>query len=81
MKGFLVALRNVVGSSVEQGFDLLKTYKCSVSELKPRYGDWAIFGHALPFDVARAYDEARGIDTPIPWTAERDQEVWKALNA
>jgi glyoxylase-like metal-dependent hydrolase (beta-lactamase superfamily II) len=81
MKGFLVALRNVVGSSVEQGFDLLKTYKRSVSELKPRYGDWAIFGHALPFDVARAYDEARGIDKPIPWTAERDQEVWKALNA
>jgi glyoxylase-like metal-dependent hydrolase (beta-lactamase superfamily II) len=80
MKGFLVALRNVVGSSVEQGFDLLKTYKRSVSELKPRYGDWAIFGHALPFDVARAYDEARGIDKPIPWTAERDQEVWKALN-
>jgi hypothetical protein len=35
----------------------------------------------LPFDVARAYDEARGIDTPVPWTAERDQEIWKAFHA
>jgi glyoxylase-like metal-dependent hydrolase (beta-lactamase superfamily II) len=80
MKGFLVALRSVVGSSVGQGLDLVATYKRAISELKPRYGDWAIFGHALPFDVARAYDEARGIDKPVPWTAERDQEVWKAFN-
>ena len=81
MKGFLVALRSVVGSSVEQGMELVATYKRAEAELKPRYGDWAIFGHALPFDVARAYDEARGIDTPVPWTAERDEEVWKSLHA
>lgn len=81
MKGFLVALRDIVGSSVEQKLDLVATYKRAVAELKPRYGDWAIFGHALPFDVARAYDEARGIDIPVPWTAERDQEVWKSLHA
>jgi glyoxylase-like metal-dependent hydrolase (beta-lactamase superfamily II) len=81
VKGFLVTLRNVVGSSVEQGLDPVATYKRAISELKPRYGDWAIFDHALPFDVARAYDEAWGIDKPVPWTAERDQEVWKALNA
>ena len=81
MKGFLVALRGVVGNAVEQGLDLAATYKRAVAELKPRYGDWAIFGHALPFDVARAYDEARGIDQPVPWTAERDQEVWKILHA
>ena len=35
----------------------------------------------VPFDVARAFDEARGIETPVPWTAERDQEVWSSLRA
>jgi glyoxylase-like metal-dependent hydrolase (beta-lactamase superfamily II) len=81
MKGFLVALRSVVGTSVEQGLDLTATYKKALGELKPRYGEWAIFEHALPFDVSRAYDEARGINTPVPWTAERDQQVWSSLHA
>jgi hypothetical protein len=29
--------------------------------------------------VSRAYDEARGIKTPRIWTAQRDQEMWSAL--
>jgi hypothetical protein len=29
--------------------------------------------------VVRAYDEARGIDWPVIWTAERDREMWAAL--
>jgi glyoxylase-like metal-dependent hydrolase (beta-lactamase superfamily II) len=33
------------------------------------------------FSVARAYDEARGIDTPRIWTAQRDIEMWEALQA
>mgnify|MGYP007000261259 len=33
----------------------------------------------LPFNVARAFDEAKGIDTPRIWTAERDLEMWHAL--
>jgi len=27
----------------------------------------------------RAYDEARGIEWPVIWTAERDRELWTAL--
>ncbi len=45
----------------------------------PKFGDYAIYEHCLPFNVARAYDEARGIDTPRIWTAERDKEMWTAL--
>ena len=45
----------------------------------PKFGDYAIYEHCLPFNVARAYDEARGIDTPRIWTAERDIEMWEAL--
>ncbi len=32
---------------------------------------YAIYEHCLPFNVARAYDEALGIDTPRIWTAAR----------
>ena len=44
-----------------------------------RFGDYAIYEHCLPFNVARAYDEARGVDTPRIWTAERDLEMWNKL--
>ena len=45
----------------------------------PKFADYAIYEHCLPFNVARAYDEARGIDTPRIWTAERDLQMWEAL--
>lgn len=46
-----------------------------------KFKDYAIYEHCLPFNVARAYDEARGIDTPRIWTAQRDVEMWEALQA
>ena len=45
----------------------------------PKYGSWPIFEHCQPFNIARAYDEAQGIDTPRIWTAERDRAMWEAL--
>ena len=45
----------------------------------PKFSDYAIYEHCLPFNVARAYDEARGLDHPRIWTAERDLEMWAAL--
>jgi len=45
----------------------------------PKFEDFAIYEHCLPFNVARAYDEAQGIDTPRIWTAERDQAMWASL--
>jgi hypothetical protein len=44
-----------------------------------KYASFAIYEHCMPFNVSRAYDEARGIDHPVIWTAERDREMWKAL--
>ena len=35
----------------------------------------------MPFDVSRAYDEAQGIGNPRIWTAERDLEMWRALES
>ncbi len=45
----------------------------------PKFGDYAIYEHCLPFNVARAYDEAQDIDMPRIWTAQRDKELWEAL--
>jgi glyoxylase-like metal-dependent hydrolase (beta-lactamase superfamily II) len=49
--------------------------------LEPRFGDWWIFEHCLPFNVARAWDEARGIAEPQVWTAEKDAAVWTELQS
>jgi glyoxylase-like metal-dependent hydrolase (beta-lactamase superfamily II) len=45
----------------------------------PKFKDYAIYEHCLPFNVSRAYDEARGITHPRIWTAQRDLEMWAAL--
>lgn len=65
-----VALR---GGSPKQAYDAVR------AECDPKFGDYAIYEHCLPFNVARAYDEAQGIDTPRIWTAERDREMWASL--
>ncbi len=47
--------------------------------MDPLFGQVFIYEHCLPFDVSRAYDEAKGIQNPRIWTAERDKEMWAAL--
>ena len=61
------------GGSLKEAWDAVR------AECDPKFGDYAIYEHCLPFNVARAYDEARGIDTPRVWTAARDKEMWAAL--
>ena len=49
--------------------------------MDPIFGQVFIYEHCLPFDVSRAYDEASGIKNPRIWTAERDKDMWAALQA
>ena len=58
---------------------LKEVYDLAMAELRPKYGHWVIFEHCMPFNVTRAHDEARGLDHPRIWTAERDIEMWQAL--
>ena len=46
-----------------------------------KFKDYAIYEHCLPFNVARAYDEARGILHPRIWTDQRDIAMWEALQS
>ncbi len=64
---------------VERDRSLKDIYDEAMSALRPKYGHWVIFEHCMPFDVSRACDEAKGLDTPRIWTAERDVEMWRAL--
>lgn len=61
------------GGTLKDAWDAVR------AECDPRFADYAIYEHCLPFNVARAFDEARGIDTPRIWTAERDLTMWQAL--
>ena len=62
-----------------RGGSLKDAWDAARAVCDPKFSDYAIYEHCLPFNVARAYDEARGIDTPRIWTAKRDQEMWEAL--
>lgn len=62
-----------------QGGSLKDAWDAVREACDPKFSDYAIYEHCLPFNVARAYDEARGIDTPRIWTAQRDIEMWEAL--
>ncbi|MEM9431581.1 MAG: MBL fold metallo-hydrolase [Pseudomonadota bacterium] len=61
------------GGSLKDAWDAVR------AACDPKFSEFAIYEHCLPFNVARAYDEARGIDTPRIWTAARDLEMWAEL--
>jgi glyoxylase-like metal-dependent hydrolase (beta-lactamase superfamily II) len=64
---------------VARGASLKECFHETTAAMRPHYGSWAIFEHCQPFNIARAYDEAQGIETPRIWTAERDRAMWAAL--
>ncbi len=68
-QAFLSELYKAVSASAEAGDSLKQAYDKAMAALQPRYGNWVIFEHCMPFDVSRAYDEAKGLDHPRIWTA------------
>jgi glyoxylase-like metal-dependent hydrolase (beta-lactamase superfamily II) len=78
-QAFLTELYDEVKKRAQAGGDLKAAYDAAMAKLSPRYSNWVIFQHCMPFDVSRAYDEAKGIEHPRIWTAERDIEMWKSL--
>jgi hypothetical protein len=69
---FVTTLLASAREAVAQGMNLNQA-------MDPKFGQVFIYEHCLPFDVTRAVDEAGGIKHPRIWTAERDQEMWHAL--
>ncbi len=76
---FLVALLSTTRQSVDRGWSLRKAYEHTDAVMSREFGDWPLYGHVLPFGVARAYDELRGMVHPVVWTAARDAALWQDL--
>jgi len=78
-RDFLRDTYEPVKRGVAHGAPLKECFDAATADMRPKYGTWPIFEHCQPFNIARAYDEAQGIDTPRIWTAERDRAMWAAL--
>ena len=78
-RDFVNSTYRPVARVAARGGSLKDAWDACRAECDPKFADYAIYEHCLPFNVARAYDEALGIDTPRIWTAERDREMWAAL--
>ncbi len=78
-RDFISDIYASVQAGAAAGHDLKTVYRATLERLRPRYGHWVIFDHCMPFDVTRAYDEATAHRDPRIWTAERDVEMWRAL--
>jgi glyoxylase-like metal-dependent hydrolase (beta-lactamase superfamily II) len=76
---FLTTLYNAVADSVAKGRTLKEAYDAVRGVMDPKFASFAIYEHCMPFNVSRAYDEAKGIEHPVIWTAERDRAMWSAL--
>ena len=76
---FLRSTYRPVARVARRGGSLKEASDACRAECDAKFGDYAIYEHCLPFNVARAYDEAGGIDTPRIWTAARDKAMWSAL--
>jgi glyoxylase-like metal-dependent hydrolase (beta-lactamase superfamily II) len=76
---FLVDHYRVTAAAAARSAPLKEAFEATREVCDPKYKDYAIYEHCLPFNVARAYDEALGIDTPRIWTAERDLMMWNEL--
>jgi glyoxylase-like metal-dependent hydrolase (beta-lactamase superfamily II) len=76
---FLQSTYRPVARIARGGGSLKEAWNAARVECDPKFSSYAIYEHCLPFNVARAYDEALGIDTPRIWTAERDREMWDRL--
>ena len=80
-RAFLDATFSTAQDSVAKNKSLKETFQAVRAVMDKPFGDYAIYEHCLPFNVSRAYDEARGIDNPVVWTDVRDREMWAALQS
>ena len=80
-RNFIADVRASVEAGVKAGKDLNAVYKDTMAKLTPTYGHWVIFQHCMPFDVTRCYEEMTQHEDPRIWTAERDVQMWKTLEA
>jgi glyoxylase-like metal-dependent hydrolase (beta-lactamase superfamily II) len=78
-RDFVASTYDPIARVAARGGSLKEAMAACRAVCDPKFSDFAIYEHCLPFNVARAYDEARGLDHPRIWTAQRDAEMWASL--
>ena len=76
---FLIGMQTNVKAVHDRGGTLKEAFEATHAALAPKFGQWPIFEHCLPFNVQRLWDEYDGIDWPRIWTMDRDREVWALM--
>ena len=67
--------------------DVVRDNLCATPSVQLIQHEWAKHGTCMTtkpelyFNLSRAFDEASGTRDPRIWTAERDMEMWRALQA
>ena len=80
-RDFVESTYRPVARVAARGGSLKEAWDACRAECDPKFADYAIYEHCLPFNVAHAYDEARGMDHPRIWTDKRDIEMWEQLQS
>ena len=78
-KRWVQTLYQASKEAAAEGMSLKDAMTHTRKSMDPVFGHVFIYEHCLPFDVSRAFDEASGIKNPRIWTAERDRDMWSAL--
>ncbi|MET1415063.1 MBL fold metallo-hydrolase [Roseibium sp. HPY-6] len=79
-RDFVTTLQEAASACVEQRLGLKDTFNAVKDALSPQFGSKDDFDLHLSFNVARAYDEALGLDQPQIWSRERCADLQDALD-
>jgi glyoxylase-like metal-dependent hydrolase (beta-lactamase superfamily II) len=80
-KRWVTTLFSAAKEAAAHNMDLKQAMAHTRKSMDPIFGHVFIYEHCLPFDVSRAYDEAKGIKHPRIWTAQRDMDMWQQLQS
>jgi len=79
-RDYVTTLRDAAAACVEQSLGLRDTFFAVKDALAGQFGARQDFEFHLPLNVARAYDEALGLDQPQIWSRERLADLQDALD-
>ncbi len=79
-RDFITTLKDAASACAEQNLGLKETYNHCGQVMESRFSGLLESDTHLPFNVARAYDEAHGLDVPQAWSSERLADVHDALS-
>lgn len=76
---YLGVLKDTAFAAVEDGARLQETFSAVADAMPADLRKLDMAASWLSFNVARAYDEAKGVDMPLVWTVERANALKTAL--